>query len=98
MERHPWRLVAVLTVVSIFAFIDRQIMSLLVQPIRHALEITDTQMSLLLGFSFALFFTLFAIPLGRLADRRSRRSVLASGLAGWSVCTMLCGLARSFGQ
>lgn len=85
-------------VVSIFAFIDRQILSLLVQPIRRDLGITDTQMSLLLGFSFAIFFTLFAIPLGRLADNRSRRSVLAGGLAGWSLCTAASGLARSFPQ
>ena len=94
----PWRVVAVLMAVSIFGFIDRQILSLLVQPIRRALSIGDTQMSLLLGFSFAVSFTLFAIPLGRLADRYSRRSVLAAGLAGWSLCTALCGLGRSFRQ
>ncbi len=97
-ERQAWYTVGVLTVVSIFAFIDRQILSLLVQPIRRDLGITDTQVSLLLGFSFAIFFTVFAIPLGRLADTRSRRSVLAAGLAGWSLCTAACGLARSFSQ
>ncbi|MDX2154285.1 MAG: MFS transporter [Bryobacteraceae bacterium] len=96
--RHSWYLVAILGVVSIFAFIDRQILSLLVQPVRRDLAISDTQMSLLLGFSFALFFTLFAIPIGRLADRRSRRGVLAAGLAGWSFCTAACGVARTFGQ
>src|SRR5207249_3312518 len=78
--------------------VDRQILSLLVQPIRRDLGITDTQMSLLIGFSFAICFTLFALPLGWLADRHSRRSVLAAGLAGWSLCTAACGLARSFRQ
>src|ERR1051326_8719318 len=85
--RRAWYVVAVLTGASIFAFIDRQILSLLVAPIRRDLEISDTQMSLLLGAGFAVCFTLFAIPIGRLADRRSRRAVLASGLAGWSFCT-----------
>ena len=96
--RQGWFVVAVLTTVSIFAFVDRQILSMLVAPIRRDLKISDTQMSLLLGPGFALFFTLFAIPLGRLADRKSRKSVLAAGLAGWSLCTAASGLARSFGQ
>ncbi|MFN7934101.1 MAG: MFS transporter [Bryobacteraceae bacterium] len=87
-----------LTAVSIFAFIDRQILSLLVQPIRRDLNISETQMSLIIGFSFAIFFTLFAIPIGRLADRYPRRFILASGLAGWSLSTAACGLARSFSQ
>jgi MFS family permease len=96
--RRAWYVVAVLTGASIFAFIDRQILSLLVAPIRRDLEISDTQMSLLLGAGFAVCFTLFAIPIGRFADRRSRRAVLASGLAGWSFCTAGAGLARTFGQ
>jgi MFS family permease len=98
MARNGWGVVGVLTTVSIFGFIDRQILSMLVGPIRRDLQISDTQMSLLLGLGFALSFTLFAIPLARLADRRSRRNVLAAGLAGWSLCTAACGLARSFGQ
>ncbi len=96
--REGWRVVAVLTTVGIFAFIDRQILSLLVGPIRRDLNLTDTQMSLLLGFSFAFFFTVFAIPLGRIADRKSRRAVLGAGLASWSLCTTICGFARTFGQ
>ena len=60
-------------VVYVFSFIDRQILSLLVGPIRRDLAISDTQMSLLMGFSFALFYTFFGLPLGRLADSRSRR-------------------------
>jgi MFS family permease len=93
-----WYTVGVLTLLSVVAFIDRQVLSLLVQPIRRDLNLSDTQMSLVLGFAFALFFTVFAIPLGRLADHRSRRGVLALGLGGWSVCTAASGLARTFKQ
>jgi MFS family permease len=95
---YAWYVVGVLTFVYIFSFIDRQILNLLVRPIRRDLGITDFQMSLLMGFSFALFYTLFGIPLGRLADSRSRRSIIAVGFAVWSVMTAGCGLARNFVQ
>jgi MFS family permease len=93
---YAWYVVGVLTFVYIFSFIDRQILNLLVRPIRRDLGITDFQMSLLMGFSFALFYTLFGIPLGRLADSRSRRSIIAFGFAVWSVMTAGCGLAKNF--
>ena len=78
---YSWYVVAVLTFVYIFSFIDRQILTMLVKPIRRDLGISDTQMSLLMGFSFALFYTLFGMILGRLADTRSRRGIIAVGLA-----------------
>jgi MFS family permease len=90
--------VGVLTFVYIFSFIDRQILNLLVRPIRRDLGISDTQMSLLMGFSFALFYTFFGIPLGRLADSRSRRTIIAAGFAVWSLFTAGCGIARNFAQ
>jgi len=93
---YAWYVVGVLTFVYIFSFIDRQILNLLVRPIRRDLGITDFQMSLLMGFSFALFYTLFGIPLGRLADSRSRRTIIAVGFAVWSVMTAGCGLAKNF--
>lgn len=93
---YSWYVVAVLTVAYVFSFIDRQIMSLLVGPIRRDLEISDLQISLLMGFSFAIFYTLFGIPLGRLADTRSRRAIIAVGIAGWSIMTAGCGLAKKF--
>lgn len=96
--RRAWYMVAVLMVVYVFSFIDRQILSLLVQPIRRDLGITDTQMSLLLGFSFALFYTLFGIPLGWVADTKSRRGLIAAGLFVWSLLTAGCGLARKYWQ
>lgn len=95
---YAWYVVGVLTLVYIFSFIDRQILTLLVSPIRRDLGISDTEMSLLMGFSFAVFYTFFGIPLGRLADSRSRRSIIAAGFIFWSVMTAGCGLAKNFVQ
>jgi MFS family permease len=95
---YAWYVVGALTIVYVFSFIDRQILNLLVRPIRRDLGISDTQMSLLMGMSFALFYTFFGLPLGRLADSRSRRALIAAGFALWSVFTAGCGLVRNFAQ
>ena len=97
-ESYAWYVVGVLTIVYIFSFIDRQILNLLVGPIRRDLGISDTQMSWLMGTSFAVFYTFFGIILGRLADSRSRRSLIALGFIFWSIMTAGCGLARNFTQ
>ncbi len=94
--QYSWYVVGVLTLAYVFSFIDRQILNLLVGPIERDLDINDTQMSLLMGFSFAVFYTLFGIPLGRLADSRSRRAIIAVGVALWSLLTAGCGLARRY--
>jgi len=80
----------------VFAFVDRQVLTLLVAPIRRDLEISDPKMSVLMGASFAIFYTLFGIPLGRLADRGPRRPLIAAGMVLWSLATAACGLARRF--
>jgi MFS family permease len=95
-ERSAWYGVGVLTLAYVFSFIDRQILNLLVGPIRRDLGISDTQMSLLMGLSFAVFYTLFGIPLGRLADSRNRRLIITVGVASWSLMTAGCGLARRY--
>jgi MFS family permease len=95
---YAWYVVGVLTVAYIFSFIDRQILNLMVGPIQKDLGINDFQMSLLMGPSFAVFYTLFGIPLGRLADRRSRRAIISIGIALWSVMTAGCGLTKTFWQ
>src|SRR5688572_12965031 len=77
----------VLTLVYVFAFIDRQILNLLVGPIRRDLQISDTEISLLSGFGFALFYAIFGIPLARIADSGSRRGLIAIGFAMWSLFT-----------
>ena len=91
-----WYAVAVLNLAYVFSFIDRQILSLLVVPIRRDLHISDTQMSFLMGISFALFYTLFGLPIGRLADSRSRRNIITAGVVSWSLFTAGCGLASSY--
>ncbi|WP_375740047.1 spinster family MFS transporter [Pseudomonas boanensis] len=93
-----WTTVAILMVAYVLSFIDRQILNLLVEPIRRDLVISDTQMSLLMGLSFALFYTVCGIPLGRLADTRSRRGLIAIGVLFWSAATAACGMARLYWQ
>ena len=95
---YAWYVVGVLMVIYVFSFVDRQILSLLIGPIRDDLGISDTQMSLLMGFSFAVFYTFFGIPLGRLADTKSRRGLIGAGLILWSLMTAGCGLAKQFWQ
>lgn len=88
--------VCLLMLALVLSFIDRQIISLLVGPIRQDLDISDTQISLLMGVAFALFYTLAGIPLGRLADTRSRRGLIGIGVLLWSLMTAFCGLAQNF--
>ncbi|MCB1674954.1 MAG: MFS transporter [Halioglobus sp.] len=88
----------VLMLLYMFSFLDRTIIVLLIEPIKHDLQLTDTQISLLYGFAFAIFYTLMGIPIARLADSRSRRNIIAAGVLVWSAMTALCGLARNFGM
>lgn len=93
-----WGIVAMLFVAYIFSFIDRMIIGLLVEPIKADLGLSDTQISLLQGLAFALFFTLAGLPLGRLIDRVPRLPVVAAGIATWSVMTALCSQVSTFWQ
>jgi MFS family permease len=95
---YGWFVVAVLMLAYVSSFVDRQIMALLVGPIKRDLGISDTRMGLLMGFSFAAFYSVLGFPIGRLADRRSRRGIIGWGIAAWSVMTMLSGLARNYWQ
>lgn len=94
---YAWYVVAVLTAMYTLSFIDRQILAFLVAPIRADLRISDTSMGLLGGFAFAIFYTLLGLPLGRIADKKSRRGLIAVGVVFWSLMTALCSMARSFG-
>lgn len=95
-ERAPWHLVVVLTLFSLLAFVDRQILNLMVGPIQADLGISDTEISFLLGLAFALFYTLASFPLGRLADQTSRRGLIAGGIVVWSLCTAAFAFARNY--
>src|SRR6185312_11438636 len=91
-SRYAWYVAGVLALANVSGNIDRQILGLLVKPIEADLGITDTQMSLLQGFAFAIFYALLGIPIARLADRTNRRNSMAAGTALWSVFTALQGL------
>lgn len=95
---YPWYVVVVLMLAQLVSFVDRQVITLLVQPIRADLDINDTQMSLLMGFAFAIFYVTMGVPIARLADRRSRRTIIAIGIFLWSIATAACGLAKNFVQ
>lgn len=94
--RYAWYLVGVLCVAYTLSFVDRMILALLVEPIKRDLGISDTQVGLLHGFAFAIFYTTLGVPIARLADRTDRRRLIAAGVAFWSLMTALCGLARGF--
>ena len=97
-EAYGWYVVFVLCVCGMVAFIDRQIINLLVEDIKADLSLSDTQISLLQGLAFALFYAIAAIPLGRLADSGSRKRIIAVGIAVWTVAAASCGLAKNFLQ
>ncbi|MDR3511945.1 MAG: MFS transporter [Caulobacteraceae bacterium] len=79
-----------------FSFLDRQVLAILVDPIRHDLQVSDTRMSLLYGFAFVILYSTLGLPIGRLIDRSQRRLILAAGVATWSVMTIACGLAHDY--
>jgi MFS family permease len=98
-----WYAVGVLFVAFILSFIARLILSLLVPSLKLApdlggLGLSDSQVGLLAGPAFALFYSVVGIPIGRYADRYSRRGIISAGVGIWSVMTVACGLARSFGE
>ncbi len=95
-ESRGWYVVFVLCCCNVVAFIDRQIINLLVDEIKTDLLLTDTQISLLQGLAFALFYATIAVPLGRLADASNRRNLIAAGIVIWTGATIACGLADSF--
>ena len=80
----------------ILSFIDRNVMAVLVGPIRADFSISDFQYSLLHGFAFSMFYIFLGLPIARLADRGSRKWVITTGVFVWSLMTCVCGLTRSF--
>ena len=93
-----WWAVAVLVMAFIFSIADRIIIGLLVDPIKTDLKLSETDMGLLMGLYFALFYALMGLPIGRLVDKYSRRAIVGSGIFIWSVMTALCGLSSTFLQ
>jgi MFS family permease len=91
-----WFLLAVLFIAYICSTLDRFVISLLIEPMKHDLNLSDTQISLLQGLAFSLIFALATLPVGFLVDRVSRTRLIAVGIAFWSLMNSLCGLSASF--
>ncbi|MEL7220482.1 MAG: MFS transporter, partial [Bacteroidota bacterium] len=93
-----WVVVIILMLAYTLSFLDRNILTFLVEPMKEDFGLSDTQVSLLLGVSFGLFYAIMGVPLGRLADIYSRKKLIAVGVALWSVMTAFCGAAKSYTQ
>lgn len=91
-----WGVLSLLSFVYVLNFLDRQLLAILAHPIQESLEITDGQLGLIGGLYFAMFYTFIAIPVGWLADRTNRVTILAVACAIWSAATAACGLARNY--
>lgn len=93
-----WWAVTILTLAYTVSFVDRTIISLLIDPIKSDLNLSDTEISLLQGLAFGIFYAIMGIPLGWAADRVPRRSLIAAGITFWCAATALCGMAQNFWQ
>ena len=93
-----WYGVVILTLAYVLSFLDRQLLSLVVTDIKTDLELTDSQMSIILGFAFALFYTTMGIPIGRLADKKSRKTIIAIGISFWCLMTAATGIIKTYLQ
>ena len=98
VSAYAWYALFLFVVVYVFNFIDRQIVSILAESIKADLKLDDAQIGFLYGTAFAVFYALFGIPLGRLADSWYRGRLMAIGLALWSSMTAASGFAQSFGM
>ena len=97
-SRYQWYVVVICMVAYIMSFVDRQILSLMIEPIKQDLMLSDTQFSLLQGLAFSLFYAFMGVPIAALADKKSRIKIIAVGIAFWSLATAACGLSKNFIQ
>ena len=97
-RRAGYMAVIVMTLAQVFAFIDRQIPAMLVEPIKQDFNLNDSQIALLGGAAFSIFYAIMALPIGYAVDRYKRVNVLGTGIFVWSLMTTLAGLANSFGR
>ena len=93
-----WYMTGVLMLAYVVSYVDRSILTLLVEPIRRDMGLSDIQISLLHGLAFALFYSIMGFPIGRIADRRHRVGIIAIGISVWSLMTAACGIAKNFWQ
>lgn len=96
IARGAWYALAVLTLVYVFNAVDRSVMSIVIEPVRHEFGLNDSQLGLLTGLAFGLTYAIAGIPIGMLVDRVNRRNLLSVMLFAWSGATALCGLATGY--
>src|SRR5882672_12832136 len=94
--RRAWYAVGIFGLALAINFLDRGILVLLIGPIKHDMQLSDTKASLLVGFAFVFFYLFLGVPIARLVDTKSRRLIIGAGIAIWSLMTAFCGLAQSF--
>jgi len=97
-SQQAWYGVVILTLAYILSFLDRQLLSLVVTDVKSDLDLTDSQVSIILGFAFALFYTTMGIPIGRLADKKSRRTIIGIGITFWCFMTAATGIVKTYAQ
>jgi MFS family permease len=95
-QAYRWYVVGILALVYAVSIIDRNLLSILQEPIRHELGLSDTQLGLLSGFAFAIFYATLSIPIARFADRTHRVRLVTAALTLWSIMTLGCGMATGF--
>jgi len=93
---YRYYVLGILTMTYMFNFVDRQILSILQEPIKNELQLSDTQLGLLTGFAFAVFYIVLGLPIARWADQGIRRNIVAYALGLWSLMTAVCGMAQNF--
>ena len=98
MKRNTWYALALLFMVSFFNYMDRYMLAVLLPAIKADLQLSDTEIGFITGLAFTLFYATMGIPIARLADRYSRKNIIAVALSVWSVMIALCGLAQNFVQ
>lgn len=97
-QAYAWWVVVLLAAAFTLSLVDRTILVLFVEPVKHDLAISDTQFSLLIGTAFSLFYVLFGLPMGWLADRLNRKGIIVFSVLGWSLATLGCGWAGAASQ
>ena len=95
-DGRAWYLVVLLALAYLISILDRIAISLLVTPIKADLQLTDTDMGLILGVAFGVFYSLMGLPMGRLVDRLNRRNLIILAIITWSAMTVWSGLAQSY--
>lgn len=96
--RQRWGFLAILFLVSTSSYMDRQIITIVLEPIKDEFQVSDAKLGLLTGFSFAIFYATLGLPVARLADRANRRFIIGVALTVWSGFTVLCGFTQGFWQ